>query len=165
MAAGLQANVDVLGLVKRKVANQSSISGDSIGLYDQLITCESLRLATRKLYSDEHYARAVEEACKCLIHAVKVKSGLELDGVALIQSVFSEKKPVLKLNKLRNESQQNEQAGYMRIMSGFILGVRNPRAHEYQLSDSPAKALELLALTNHLMRIVEQSTRSRERNS
>lgn len=165
VAAGIQAVADALGMGKPGGSPESPTPRDFIGLYDELVTSELLRLATRKLFVDEHYARSVEEACKCLNHTVKAKSGETLDGVSLMQKVFSEKNPVLKINGLRTVSQRDEQAGYQMIMAGLMMGIRNPRAHELQLWDSPIVALELLMLTNHLMRIVEQSTRARKKKA
>lgn len=149
-----------LGPITRSLA-KTSAAEDFIALYDHLISCESLRSATRRLYLDGHYARSVEEAYKCLDHAVMVKSKVSLYGVPLIQRVFSENNPVLKINEMRTRSQCDEQAGYMMVLSGCMMGIRNPRAHEYQLWDSPDTALELIILANHLMRIIGQSKRAR----
>ncbi len=69
-------------------------SGDFVGLYDILVTSEVLRDVTRKLFVDGHYARAVEEAYKCLVNIVKDKSGLSSDGKELMDRAFSEINPV-----------------------------------------------------------------------
>jgi hypothetical protein len=76
-----------------------------------------------------------------------------------MQKAFSEKSPVLQINELRTDSQRSEQLGYMEILAGCMLGIRNPRAHEHQLSDAPEVALELLIWANHLMRLVAASKR------
>jgi hypothetical protein len=44
-----------------------------------------------------------------------------------------------------------------------MTGIRNPRAHEHNYLDEPHAALELLALANHLFRLVMQATRTRGR--
>jgi len=163
LAVGIQADIDALGLARAQLVIKSPAFCDFVALYDRLITSEPLRSATKKLYSDGHNARAVEEACKCLNNAVKSKSGTDLDGVQLMQTVFSEKNPTLKINQLKSKSDRDEQAGYMMIFAGCILGVRNPRAHEHELWDSPDVALELLVLVNHLMRTVEGAKRARRR--
>ncbi len=161
-ARRIQAEVDALGLgIAREVPSRPPAPQDYLGFYDRFITSNPLQSATRKLYGDGHYARAVEEAYKCLNHTVKIKSGASLDGVSLMQRVFSDKSPILKFNDLRTSSQRNEQAGYMMILAGCMLGVRNPRAHEHELSDSPNVAMELLIWANHLMRMVDSSKRAR----
>ena len=87
------------------------------------------RAASRELFVQEHYARAVEEAYKCVNNHVKSKAGIEDDGQPLMQRVFSEKNPVLRLNDLKSESKVNEQVGYSMIFAGCMRGIRNPRAH------------------------------------
>ena len=76
-ARRLQTEIDKLGLARPsrpKVAIPKP--EDFAGLYDALIKSEELRDATRKLFLDSHYARAVEEAYKCINNAVKAKSRL-----------------------------------------------------------------------------------------
>ena len=164
IAQRIQSEITALGLSRKQEQKaRAPAPQDYVGFYDGLISSEPLRSATKKLYVDGHYARAVEEAYKCLNNTVQVKAGLSLDGADLMQQVFSEKNPVLKFNDLRTESQRNEQVGYMMILAGCMRGIRNPRAHDYKLWDSPDVALELLVLGNQLMRMVAKSKRSRQR--
>lgn len=122
-------------------------------LFDELVTSEPLREASGSLFRDGHYARAVEEAFKCLNNAVRDKSGLTSpDGVRLMRSAFSANDPVLKLNGFQTQSERDEQQGYMEIYAGVMAGIRNPRAHDHQLVDPPEMALEMITLANHLMR-------------
>ena len=121
--------------------------------FDELVTSEPLRQASGALFRDGHYARAVEEAFKCLNNAVREKSRLtSQDGVSLMQSAFSANKPVLHLNRFQTQSERDEQLGYMNIYAGVMAGIRNPRAHDHQLTDPPEAALEMITLANHLMR-------------
>ena len=126
--------------------------------FDQLVTSDLLRQSSRALFADGHYARAVEEAFKCLNNAVKEKSGdTARDGAPLMRTVFSPNAPILKLNTLQSQSDRDEQQGYMDIFAGSMTGIRNPRAHEHSLVDAAEVALELLVLANHLMRKLNQS--------
>jgi uncharacterized protein (TIGR02391 family) len=133
--------------------------------FDRMVIDEELRIASRRLFMDEHYARAVEEAFKCLNNAVKKKSGKLADGADLMRTVFTPKNPILKLNKLRTKSQQDEQLGYMDIFAGCMTGIRNPRAHEHHLRDSREEALRLLSWADHLMRMAKGSIRTRTKRA
>jgi len=160
IAQSIQSEVDSLGLGKDgQQVRAVPPSHDYVGYFDILITSQPLRSVTRRLYVDGHYAQAVEEAYKCLNHTVKVKSKLSSDGADLMQQVFSEKSPVLRLNDLRTMSQRDEQTGYMMILAGCMRGIRNPRAHESGLWDSPDTALEFLVWANHLMKVVDRAKR------
>ena len=124
-------------------------------LYDYQITDPDLRRISRKLFADGHYAIAVERAYVYLNNLVKDKAGLvDEDGVALMNRTFSPKNPILKLSSLSSTSERDEQLGYMQILTGVMLGIRNPRAHEHEINDTPKEALEMLGLANHLARKV-----------
>lgn len=131
--------------------------------YETFVTDHELRKVTQKLFVDGHHARAVEEAYKFLNKLVKKLSGVkQLDGSSLMKQVFSLKTPILKLNAGTNQSEQDEQLGYMEILSGCMTGIRNPRAHEYEWEDSEERALQLLAMANHLIERVKLSANPNE---
>lgn len=162
-ARRLQTEIDKLGLGQpsrpKAVAPRPE---DFMELYDILVKSELLRNATRKLFLDGHYARAVEESYKCLNNIVKNKSGLSCDGKDLMNQAFSEKNPILKLNELKTTSHKDEQIGYMLIFGGCMTGIRNPRAHDHKKADSPEAALEMLVWANHLMRMIDKAKRVRK---
>jgi len=123
-------------------------------LYDALVTDNTLRNKTEKLFKDGHHARSVEEAFKLLENVVKDKADLsatDLSGASLMQKAFSVNKPILKLNEGLSTSEKDEQLGYMSILSGCMTGIRNPRAHESEWEDTEQHALQLLVLANHLI--------------
>jgi len=159
----LQRIIDNLGMGRpSRLKVDTPKTEEFVELYDILVKSKVLRDATRKLFFDGHYARAVEEAYKCLNNTVKAKSRLSKDGQDLMNHAFSEKKPILKLNKLRTDSHRDEQIGYMLIFSGCMTGIRNPRAHEHKKTDSPEVALEMLVWANHLMSVIERAKRVRK---
>ena len=161
-----QAIADVserLGFVKGPPKAKPLRSDNLTDLFDALVTDEMLRKFTRPLFIDEHYARAVEEANKYIINAVKDRSRLSIDGPDLMHKAFSETKPVLKLNDLRSQSNIDEQMGYRFIFAGCASGIRNPRAHLHDLRDDPDVALELLVLANHLVRALARTKLARAR--
>ena len=163
-ARSLQSEIDKLGMGRRSPPKIIPPKKQGVvELYDVVIDSNALRSVTRKLFVDGHYARAVEEAYKCINNTVKAKSGLSADGQDLMNQAFSIKNPILKLNALKTDSQRDEQLGYMLSLGGCMTGIRNPRAHEHQLWDSPNVALEMLAWANHLMRIVDKAKRVRKR--
>ncbi|MDI6722182.1 MAG: TIGR02391 family protein [Candidatus Aenigmarchaeota archaeon] len=132
-------------------------------LYDSLITEVELIAVTKRLFLDGHYTQAIEEAYKLLNNSVKFRANVSNDGSSLMKNVFSLNNPCLRINRLKTQTQRDQQLGYMEIMSGCMIGIRNPRAHEHSFGDDPSTALELLALANHLLRVVRRSCKSRKR--
>ena len=163
VASRLQRTIDKLGMGRPSPKGITPKPEDFVELYDILVKSKAIRDATRKLFVDRHYARAVEEAYKCLDNVVKDKSGLSISGKDLMNQAFSEKKPILRLNDLKTTSHRDEQIGYMLILGGCMTGIRNPRAHDYRKVDSPETALEMLVWANHLMRIVDKAKRTKRR--
>lgn len=152
LAAGLQRELAEIGLDRVQASRE--VDGGTWSLlhtFDKFITNPSIREVSRSLFRDNYYARAVEEAFKCLNNAVKSKSRLSIDGADLMRTAFSANDPVLGLNNLSSRSEKDEQRGYMDIFAGAMTGIRNPRAHDHELNDDPKVALDLLVLANHLM--------------
>lgn len=82
------------------------------------------------LFRDGHYSNAVGDAVKALNAYVRYRSRAEnLDGSKLMQHVFGPNNPILKFNDLADESDRDEQRGFMMLFDGAVTGLRNPRAH------------------------------------
>lgn len=159
----LQQAADDIGVGRPQKSPLSASAGprSAIELFDDLVASSSLRSASRDLFVDGHYARAVEEAFKCLNNEVKNKAGLtSQDGASMMRSAFNPKKPALKINPLATQSEKDEQQGYMELFAGVMSGIRNPRAHDHQLQDDPDVALEMLVFANHLMRKLDGAAKN-----
>lgn len=142
------------------------VSLTPLGLYKILISDEDLRACTEKLFENEHYASAVEDACKCLNNWVQKRINSQRDGSDLMKYTFSVNAPKLKFNKkMVSKTEQAEQQGYMELFSGCMTGIRNPRAHRHDLNDHPEKALEMLVLVNHLMTKAKAAIRARTKKT
>lgn len=116
--------------------------------------------AASSLYRDGHYSNAIEDAVKALNAFVRLRSGVtDKDGTPLMEFVFSPKNPILKFNSLADESDRNEQKGFMMMMSGAVAGLRNPRAHTI-IKDDPERALEFIAYISLLAKLVDQAQKA-----
>jgi len=133
---------------------------DNKELFNTLITDSNLRKLVWKLFEEGHHARAVEEAYKYIDNLVKKRAGLSsstLTGAKLMNKVFNNQNPILKINAYENASDRDEQLGYMEILSGCMTGIRNPRAHECDWEDEEQRALQLLIIANHLIERIKLS--------
>lgn len=129
----------------------------AIKAYQGLELHPVIEAASGQLFRDGHYAHAVETAVKALNELVRSKSGVDKDGMSLMETVFSPKNPILKVNPLVSASDIDEQKGFMMMFSGAVSGLRNPRAHEI-IVDDPERALEFVAFVSLLAKIVDKST-------
>jgi len=125
-----------------------------------------IRQVSEKLFMDGHYSQCIFEAYKALNNHVKAKSGRkDLDGKDLMAKVFSAKHPVLALNALREQTDKDEQEGFMFLYMGAMEGIRNPKAHETLQQGDPKKTLEYLALASLLARRVDESKKLEGQNN
>ncbi len=131
----------------------------SLQLFDQLIPSGPIAKASRQLFSDGHYRQSVVDAYICLDQIVKKKANSTETGCSLMRTVFSLKKPILRLNALSTSSEENEQQGYMDMLAGAMMGIRNPRAHDHDWQDDAETALVYLHFAHHLAQRVFTSKR------
>jgi uncharacterized protein (TIGR02391 family) len=110
-------------------------------------------------FNNKYYADSVETCLKelnSIIKAiVKIKTGEEFDGSALMNRAFTPKDSIIVLGDLSTESGQNIQKGYLQIYSGVMTGIRNPKTHE-NIDISRERAIHLLFLTSQLFFMLEE---------
>jgi uncharacterized protein (TIGR02391 family) len=133
--------------------------GDQLGdrvvrAYRDLDLHPEIGRAANELYLDGHYANAVEDAVKALNGLVRLRSGEALDGMPLMQKVFSPNAPVLQFNAMSDQSDKDEQLGFMMMFRGAVAGLRNPRAHRL-IKDDPERALEFIAFVSLLAKLLD----------
>ena len=139
----------------------AGVSGSQkpIKAYDGLELHPAIARASSELFKGGHYANAVEDAVKALNGLVRLNSGVDdKDGTQLMETVFSSKNPVLKINNLADQSDLDEQKGFMNLFSGAVSGLRNPRAHKI-IKDDPEMALEFIAFISLLAKFADKSSK------
>ncbi len=137
-----------------KVGNPKNKILESLGLHSQI------KKVSSRLFYDGYHTEAVFAAFKKVNNMVKKKSGVNKDGKDLMLTVFSVKSPILKVNKMKTDSEKDEQEGYMHIFAGSMHGIRNPRAHEDEIKEDPMKAIEYLCLASLLAKTVDKTRKT-----
>tara|TARA_R110000737_G_scaffold248191_2_gene258202 strand:+ start:832 stop:1626 length:795 start_codon:yes stop_codon:yes gene_type:complete len=143
---------------------QEQVNGVGDNLNDRVIrSYEGLDLhpeiarAASKLYKDGHYSSAVEHSVKALNGLVRLRSGLEHDGSTLMERAFNPSNPAIRFNALADQSDKDEQKGFMMMFSGAVAGLRNPRAHSF-IEDDPERALEFIAFVSLLAKLLDEAS-------
>ena len=89
--------------------------------------------AIKSHYNNKDYTEVVRDALLCMTTEIRKKSNLtDDDGVDLINKAFSEKSPLIKINKLSTTTEKNKQAGIRDLSKGLIEYFRNPMSHSKQ---------------------------------
>jgi Protein of unknown function (Hypoth_ymh) len=72
--------------------------------YEALDLHHEIARVASKLYEDGHYSTAVEHAVKALNGLARLRSGLEADGMQLMERAFGPSNPIIKFNDLSDQS-------------------------------------------------------------
>lgn len=98
----------------------------------------------------ENYFHAVFEATKGLAERMREMSGVDGDGIQLVDNIFSVENPILAINSLETESEKSEHKGFAQLLKGCFAAIRNPLAHEPKIlwtgEDDAADYLSLISL-------------------
>lgn len=117
----------------------------------------NLPVIVKNLFDNGYYAQSTFEAYKFLDKEVQNLSHLSESGFRLAMQAFAVDAPLIKLTNLTNTTEQDEQKGYQFLFAGAMLAVRNPRGHEYSITDTPDKCLDHLTLVSLLLRRLEEA--------
>jgi uncharacterized protein (TIGR02391 family) len=119
----------------------------------------SIKQAIENLVANGHSWEAVFAASKALVLYVKDKSNRsDLDGIALMRTVFSKNNPVLKFNPLLTQTDLDEQEGMMHLFEGAVMTLRNPGAHGFP-SGSDKRANQYINLLSLLAFRTDEATK------
>jgi uncharacterized protein (TIGR02391 family) len=152
-ASKLQSAISILK--ERLDDSGDTSSARAVRAYGGLDLHKEIARAASKLYQDGHYSNAVEAAVKALNGLVRLRSGLDVDGMALMERAFSPSNPAIGFNDLSDQSDRDEQKGFMMMFCGAVAGLRNPRAHGF-IHDDPERALEFVAFVSLLAKLLDE---------
>lgn len=134
-------------------------AAEPANIFTQVVVEPEIVSVSRDLFVSGHYSHAVQEAYKAVEKFVGERAGKnDLSGTNLMELVFSPRAPLLYWTERSSQSEKDEQAGYHRIYTGAMLGIRNPVTHEFNWVQEPDVALELLTIAQHLLRKARLAT-------
>ncbi|MGO9776711.1 MAG: TIGR02391 family protein [Terracidiphilus sp.] len=117
---------------------------------------ERLWHSVRATYEAGNYSGAILDSIYFLSDVIRDKSGLESDGVQLITSAFSGANPIIKINGMHTQSDQDEQQGMHLLLMGIYRAIRNPRSHEKR-SDTPEVADSIILFVDYLLSLIDKA--------
>lgn len=118
---------------------------------------DQLWAAVEKSYESSNYRGAILDAVVALFTSIRETTGLDADGASLVGRAFGGDSPLLRVNKLRTESEKSEQRGIDAILRGLYLAVRNPRAHGH-IEDDKQTCDSILITVAWLWKIIDSAS-------
>jgi uncharacterized protein (TIGR02391 family) len=108
-------------------------------------------------YQNGHLRDAVLNSVVAVFDLIRERTGLKNDGQALISEALSLDKPRLILSELESESGRNDQKGFLQILTGAYIGIRNPKAHSLRHDLDENKAIQYLLFASLLARRISEA--------
>ncbi|MEP7318326.1 MAG: TIGR02391 family protein [Panacibacter sp.] len=99
----------------------------------------------------ENYFHSIFEATKSIADRIRQMTGLYADGAELIDTAFSTRNPLIRINLLQNDTDRSEHLGLMNLMKSLLGLIRNPTAHEPKIKFKvdEEQALDLMILVSY----------------
>jgi uncharacterized protein (TIGR02391 family) len=97
-------------------------------LVSRNVHSEIMKYCTAELLV-ENYFHSVFEGVKSIADRIRSMTGLYADGNALIDTAFSTTSPLIRINKLVNDTDRSEHIGLSNMIKGLFGLIRNPTAH------------------------------------
>ena len=136
-------------------ARQGGAAAIHVGFEDLLhpVVLES----AYKQYQDGHLRDAVLNAIVAVFDLIRERTGLKADGQGLVSEVFSVERPLLVFSDLESESGRNDQKGFLQILTGAYIGIRNPKAHSLRHDLDKKTAAQYMIFASLLARRVTEA--------
>ena len=110
--------------------------------------------ASKSLFENGHYAQAIFEAFKAIENFVQDKSDLDLYGTNLMETVFNEENPIIKVPEA-GYYYKDVQRGFKHLFTGAAQAIRNPKAHKEIIQKDPYITLEYLGFASFLLKRID----------
>jgi uncharacterized protein (TIGR02391 family) len=107
-----------------------------IFLFDKMKFHPRVVEASRSLFQTRHYAQAIFEAFKAVENFVQDKSDSKLYGTNLMETVFNEENPIIKVPEA-GHYYKDVQRGFKHLFIGAAQAIRNPKAHKEIIQKDP----------------------------
>lgn len=120
---------------------------------------ERVIAASMHHYQDGDFREAVLNGMMALAEAIRVRTGLQGDGVQLCSVAFKPEEPLLVFSENQSIIGRDDQQGFHKIMLGAFQGIRNPKAHSLAHDLTATSAAQYLVFISLLIRRVDEATR------
>lgn len=116
-----------------------------------------VRNCSMMLYTNGHYRESVINSIVAIFDLIRERTGLAQDGAALAGEAFSLDRARLVFSEIESESGKSDQKGFMQIIQGMYLGIRNPKSHSLAHDLDKEKTAQYLVFSSLIARRVTEA--------
>ena len=151
----LEQDLPIIERVAEKHAREGTPAPVRVGFEDLLHPV--IFTSAYQQYRDGYFRDAVLNAILAVFDLLRERTGLALDGQALVTQALSLDSPMLVISDIGTESGRNDQKGFIQMLSGAYIGIRNSKAHSLQHDLDINKAAQYLIFASLLARRVSEA--------
>jgi uncharacterized protein (TIGR02391 family) len=126
---------------------------------------KELVIAVGNRLENNNYEDAVKQALLFITDAFRTKSGLTEDGVSLVSKALSIKNPLIRINELQNDTDENEQKGVMFLAQGVYSAFRNPLNHTIHTTISEKDCMRQLTIIDMIYNYITRDIQAENKIS
>ncbi len=122
-----------------------------------------IQQSSKQLYLNGHCTNAatdafieINERLKNIFKQLSPNTSIP-DGAALMNTIFSINRPILKLCDLSSQTGEDKQKGLMMMASGAMSALRNPKSHANSETVTPEEAMRRLMFASTLMYQIDEA--------
>ena len=155
----LQENITEMDSSTENRATDVKIEDKS--LYFEEMLHPVIREHAYHFYKNNNLREAVLNSIIAVFDLIRDRTGLTIDGQGLVTEAFSLDKNKTKLifSELETESGKNDQKGFVQILIGAYIGIRNPKAHTLQHNLDKKTAGQYMIFASLLARRVSEANK------
>lgn len=155
----LQENITEMDSSTENRATDVEIEDKS--LYFEEMLHPVIREHAYHFYKNNNLREAVLNSIIAVFDLIRDRTGLTIDGQGLVTEAFSLDKNKTKLifSELETESGKNDQKGFVQILIGAYIGIRNPKAHTLQHNLDKKTAGQYMIFASLLARRVSEANK------
>lgn len=156
-ALGFSIRNDLMNIQQPPFEKISIPADDLRNLFDRLELHPFISGDVKTLFMQGHSNNAVRRATELFEKLVIERSNSPGQfGIPLIEHVFNEKNPILKINKFETENDKKEQKGFKYLGMGTMGCIRNKFSHGDADQIDFLEGFKLLCFLSYMLETVEQ---------
>ena len=155
---------DVVKVDRARTIHEAKLRADELraDMIRRGVHADVLKFCREELVAGDYF-HAVLEAVKSVFDKLRTLSGIEEDGISLIEQALGGSAPHVQINRMMTDSEKNEQRGFATLLRGFVGMFRNVTAHEARIHWPMSKedAEDLLSIVSLAHRRLDNATASK----
>ncbi len=123
---------------------------------EDITISEELSTAIASSWENGNYTSAISQAVIYLSDLIRDRADCDGDGMALVKRAFGGDSPKIRINRYESETDRSEHEGFMALVRGLYLAIRNPRVHDPSVDDKQT-AIQMLGFIDWICGRVRSS--------